>query len=198
MRTVLAFFCLIFTVGATAETVKISGQDAQNICRVFRQIYASQQMGLANYPLAQIVTRTIFSSSDYEFSLGNADEFIVCKTDATRKMVDSSENDIVRVVYSSEVSSFETDRTYSGIQLLRAYNIQGALADLVCNQLETFNLVEDQASITLHDHILFPFKDLTVKNVFGLTPTLTANKYVMCGLIDGIKTLQFQSVGFFW
>lgn len=194
MKALLALFVFIGATVASAEISKIEGLDAQNVCAAFRSMYALQTTQLSTFPLAQVIQLRAEKNGLFSFIIGNDSESVSCTTKNLQNTLTNNQSDVLKVIFNPEVSSFETDRTIGGWTYYKAFNLQGALAGVVCAQLEMLNVVEDQAEIRVDEQVLTTFTSSEAVNVFGLIPTVSAENAFNCGAIDTVKTFLIPSV----
>jgi hypothetical protein len=194
MKAFIAAIILITATSAFADVKKIIGLDAQNMCSAIRSIYKLQTSQLSDYPLSQVVQLKVEKNSVDGFVLGTEDESITCTTKNIESTLADNDSDVLKVVYNSEVSSFDTDRSFASWSYEKAFNLQGKLAETVCSQLEMFNTTEEQAQVPPSDQVLTSLNNPLAENLFGLVLTVSLDRVFSCGSIGSVKTFQIHSL----
>lgn len=194
MKALFASLIFVISTVSFADVMAMKGKDAVNLCSAIRDLYILQNEGLSQFPLAQVVRVKVEGPQKFSLVLGNEDEYVSCETANLKHSTSGNTQDTVKIVYNPEVSLVEATRALTGWSYAKAYNIAGSLAENICAQLEMFNVAEDQAQITARAQALFTYTTPDAKNIFGLVPSVSADKAYSCGTLEDEKVFQIPSV----
>lgn len=196
MRSLFLIVVFMVASSSVAEVTTIKGQDATNVCDALRSIYALQTSSLSTFPLARVVQLKKEQLGVHEYIIGGSDERISCISSVYYRPGSHNLEEVVRILYNGEVSSFDKDRTISNWVVHKAYEIYGALAQVICAQFEEFNAVEEQAGLEPQDQVFFT-EETSEPNIFGVTSTVVIEQALTCGHRDGEVVLQIPSQDIF-